>query len=484
MAMKFMENTAKLMDSSPKFMDKNFLLETKTARSLYFDHAATLPIIDYHCHVNPKEIADDRRFENISQIWLGGDHYKWRLMRACGVPEEKITGKTASDREKFQLFAESLSRAIGNPIYHWAHLELQRYFDYYGVLNANTAEEVWNLCNAKLATSEMSVRQIINKSNVAALCTTDDPIDDLIYHIQIAGDSSFSVKVLPTWRPDKVVNLTAGGYADYISKLGEVAQINITNLAELKQSLEKRLEYFAQQGCMISDHALDKAYSTFISEEEADSIFQKALQGSEIAPHEEDGFKTYLVSYFAAQYNRMGWAMQLHFSAERNTNSARFEQLGPDTGFDCIGRSVDVNSFVRFLDSLQRNNNLPKTVVYSLNPNDEEVLLSAVNCFQGEGFRNKIQVGAPWWFNDTKSNMERGFVNQANATVLGNFVGMLTDSRSFLSYPRHEYFRRILCNTIGSWVENGEVPSDEATIGQIVEDISYNNANQYFGFGL
>lgn len=466
-----------------QFMDKNFLLHTETAKTLFFSHAEKMPIVDYHCHVNPQEIAEDRRFDNIAQVWLGGDHYKWRLMRANGVPEEKITG-SAPDREKFQAWAEALERAVGNPLYHWTHLELQRYFDYHGVLNGDTAEEVWNLCNKKLASPGMSVREIIKKSNVAALCTTDDPVDDLRWHEKLAKDSSWSIPVLPSWRPDKAVNIDKPGFGEYIGTLSQVAGVEIRDITTLLNALKARLDYFGEQGCKVSDHGLDKVFCTPCTKEEADSILLAALSGKPVSGEQADKYKTCLLLWLGKEYAERGWGMQLHFAAGRNLNSNMFEKLGPDTGFDAIGKGIDVGALGHFLDALEQEGKLPKTVVYSLNPGDEQAIAATIGSFQGVGMRNKMQLGVPWWFNDTKSGMEQGLINLANATVLGNFIGMLTDSRSFLSYPRHEYFRRILCATLGDWVEKGEIPNDEKLLGGMVEDICFNNVNAYFEFKL
>lgn len=467
-----------------KFMDENFLLQTKTARKLYHDYADNMPIIDYHCHLDTQAIAEDKRFSDITELWLGGDHYKWRIIRANGVSEDKITGDGATNREKFQHWAEALEKALGNPLYHWTHLELQRYFGYHGVLNGETAEDVWNLCNAKLAEPGMSARQLIKMSNVAVVCTTDDPVDNLKYHIQLAGDPSWDVQVLPSWRPDKVLNLHHEGFAQYIQTLAEVSGTEISDLDSLEAALIGRLDFFDQHGCLVSDHGPDKAYGTVIRREEADAIFKKALAGETLTQKEIDGYITSLLLFFGREYAKRDWGMQLHFAANRNGSSRMFQQLGPDTGYDSIGESVNTVDLIRFLDALDSTDELPKTIVYSLNPNDEPVLASTIGVFQGPGHKNKLQLGVPWWFNDTKTGMEQGLINLANATVLGNFIGMLTDSRSFVSYPRHEYFRRILCNTLGTWAENGEIPSDEKMLGKMVENICFNNVNEYFGFGV
>lgn len=467
---------------SVKFMDENFLLTNDTAVKLFHDYAKDMPILDYHCHIIPQEIAENRMFDNISQVWLGGDHYKWRIMRANGVAEEKITGANADDREKFNLWSNTLEKALGNPLFHWSHLELQRYFDYDGVLNSNSADEVWEQCNKKLATPDMRVREIIKNSNVAGLCTTDDPVDDLKWHKAIAEDKSFKTVVLPSWRPDRCVNINLQGFSQYIDTLSQVSGVKIDSISALCAALEKRLDYFHEVGCRISDHGLDDAYYSPIDEKTANDIFTKVRAGGAVSKDETDSYKTYILLFLAKEYCKRGWAMQLHFAAARNTNTQMFKKLGPDTGYDCIGKSVDTTALISFFDALEQQGALPKTIVYSLNPNDEAVLASILGCFQGEGMKNKMQLGVPWWFNDTKSNMEQGLVTLANASLLGNFVGMLTDSRSFLSYPRHEYFRRILCNTLGEWAEKGEIPADIKMLGKIVQDISFNNAKEYFQF--
>ncbi len=465
------------------FMDQDFLLSTETAKSLYHEYAATTPILDYHCHINPKEIAEDRTFDNITQIWLGGDHYKWRLMRSAGVDEHYITGN-ASDREKFQKWAETLSRGIGNPLYHWSHLELQRYFDYHGVLNADTAEEVWNLCNAKLAAKEMSVRNLIRRSNVTLICTTDDPIDTLEWHQKIAADQSFEVQVLPAWRPDKAMNIEKPEYFDYLAQLGNVSGIAITNFATLKEALLNRLEFFNNNGCKVSDHALEYVMHVPASEEEIESIFAKRQKGENITREEELKFKTAFMIFVGKEYHRLGWVMQLHYGCKRDNNTLRYRQLGPDTGFDCINNYAPSAQMADFLNSLNITDQLPKTILYSLNPNDNQAIGTILGCFQDSTTRSKIQQGSAWWFNDHKVGMTDQMVSLANLGYLAGFVGMLTDSRSFLSYTRHEYFRRILCELFGSWVENGEYPDDRKALEEIVKNISYYNAVNYFGFNL
>lgn len=465
------------------FMDKDFMLRTETAQELYHQFASQVPILDYHCHINPQEIAEDRQFDNITQVWLGGDHYKWRQMRSNGVDEYYITGG-APDREKFQKWAETLDKAIGNPLFHWSHLELQRYFGYTGVLGADTAEEVWNLCNAKLKEPDMSVRNLIRRSNVTLLCTTDDPADDLRWHKAIAEDKSFDVQVLPAWRPDKAMNLEKPDYIDYLSRLGGAAGMDIGSFAALKQALAKRMDFFASMGCCVSDHALEYVMYAPASDEELEAVFAKRLSGAAPTREEELKFKTGFMSFVAGEYTRRGWAMQLHYGCKRDNNTGMFEKLGPDTGYDCINNYAPSGQMADFLNALSAAGNLPKTIIYSLNPNDDEAIGTILGCFQNADAVGKIQQGSAWWFNDNKTGMVKQMTSLANLGLLGNFIGMLTDSRSFLSYPRHEYFRRILCDLLGTWVEDGEYPKDMNKLGTIVKGISYNNAVNYFGFKL
>ena len=466
-----------------KFMDKEFLLETETAQKLFHEYAEKMPIVDYHCHINPQEIAENRKFENITQVWLGGDHYKWRQMRSNGVDEYYITGG-ASDREKFQKWAETLELAIGNPLYHWSHLELQRYFGYHGVLNGDTAEEVWNLCNEKLKEDGMSVRNLIRQSNVKLICTTDDPVDSLKWHEVLAADDTFEVKVLPAWRPDKAMNLEKADYAEYIAQLSKVSGIDIRTFAELKEALNVRLDYFADHGCSVSDHALEYVMYAPASEEKIEEIFAKRLNSEAITKEEELEFKTAFMQFVAKQYYKRNWVMQIHYGCRRDNNTPYYKALGPDTGFDCIDNYAPSSQTAAFLDSINETEELPKTILYSLNPNDNEAIGTILGCFQDSSAAGKIQQGSAWWFNDHKTGMIAQMTSLANLGLLGNFVGMLTDSRSFLSYTRHEYFRRILCNLIGGWVENGEYPDDEKALKKIIEGISYNNAVRYFRFDV
>lgn len=466
-----------------KFMDEDFLLTSDAAKKLYHDYAENMPIVDYHCHINPQEICEDRKFENITQVWLGGDHYKWRQMRSNGVDEKYITGD-ATDREKFQKWAETLEKLIGNPLYHWSHLELKRYFGYEGYLNGETAEEVWNLCNEKLAQDDMTVRNIIKKSNVKLICTTDDPIDTLEYHEKLAKDDTFDVKVLPAWRPDKAMNLEKPEYLDYIKKLSEVSGIEVKSFKTLIEALVKRMDYFQERGCSVSDHALEYVMYAPASEEEIEAIYSKRLAGGEITKEEELKAKTAFILAVGKEYNKRDWVMQLHYGCKRDNNTPMFNKLGPDTGYDCINNYAPSSEMADFLNALNSTDELPKTILYSLNPNDNQSIGTILGCFQDSTAVAKIQQGSAWWFNDHKTGMTDQMISLANLGNLSGFVGMLTDSRSFLSYTRHDYFRRILCNLIGTWVENGEYPADYETLEEIVRGISYNNAVNYFNFDL
>lgn len=465
-----------------QFMDKDFLLSTDMAKTLYHQYAETMPVLDYHCHINPQEIYEDRKFDNITQVWLGGDHYKWRQMRTNGVDEKYVTGD-GSDREKFQAWAETMPKLIGNPLYHWSHLELRRYFGYDGYLNGDTAEEVWNLCNAKLQEDSMTVRGLIKQSGVTLICTTDDPVDTLEWHQKIAADDTFDVQVLPAWRPDKAMNVEKPTFAPYIAQLSQVSGIAVTDLASLKDALKNRMEYFAANGCSVSDHALEYVMYAPASDEEVDAILKKGLRGEAISKEEELKYKTAFMLFVAKQYAKMNWVMQIHYGCKRDNNAYMFEKLGADTGYDCINNYAPSAQMADFLNELSATGDIPKTILYSLNPNDNASIASIIGCFQGD-VPGKIQQGSAWWFNDHKLGMIEQMSELANLGCLGNFVGMLTDSRSFLSYTRHEYFRRILCELFGSWVENGEYPADMKALESMVRGISYNNAVKYFGFKL
>ena len=464
------------------FMDKDFLLATDTAKILYHEYSEEMPIIDYHCHVSPKEIYEDKHFENISQVWLSGDHYKWRLMRSNGIDEYYITGN-ASDWEKFLKFAETLPKAIGNPMYHWCHLELKNYFGYTGVLNENTAEEVWNLANEKLKKETMGVRGIIRRSNVEFIGTTDDPIDSLEWHEKIAADSSFETIVAPSFRPDKALNIDKPGWKNYIKQLSSVSGTVIYNFDSLKSALCGRMEYFAAHGCKASDHGLDHMVYSDYTDCEIDEIIQKGLEDKNVSVKEAAKLKTALLVFCAKEYSRLGWVMQIHYNCLRNPNTAMYEKIGPDTGFDCIGPENGSASLAKFMDVLYIQNALPKTVLYSLDAGDNVFLDTLIGSFQGTEVPGKIQHGSAWWFNDNKQGMRNQLISLANLSLLGNFIGMLTDSRSFLSYTRHEYFRRILCGLLGEWAENGEYTCDIKILGKIAADISYNNAARYFKIG-
>lgn len=462
------------------FMNDDFLLTTSTAVELYHNHAKRMPIIDYHCHVNPKEIFQDKHFENITQVWLSGDHYKWRLMRSNGVDEHYVTGD-ASDREKFQKFAELLPKAIGNPMYHWCHLELKNYFGYTGILNGDTAQDVWELCKEKLAEEDMGVRGLIRKSDVAFIGTTDDPIDSLEYHKKIREDKSMSTIVAPSFRPDKALNIEKEGWIEYIGRLSAVSDVEILDLNSLKKALGQRIAYFDECGCRASDHGLDHMVYSPANNDVVDAIVKRGLAGEKVSLDEAEMVKTNLLIFCAGEYTKLDWVMQLHYNCLRNPNSTMFKKLGPDTGFDCIGPDNGSYKLSSLLDALYSSNQLPKTILYSLDASDNGFLDTLIGSFQGPECAGKIQHGSAWWFNDNKQGMRDQLISLANLSLLGNFVGMLTDSRSFLSYTRHEYFRRILCGLIGEWVENGEYPKDMKTLGKLVEDICYNNSFNYFG---
>jgi glucuronate isomerase len=453
-------------------MDRDFLLTSETARHLYHDIAADLPIIDYHCHLDPREIYEDRQFANITQVWLGGDHYKWRLMRWAGVDEKFITGST-SDREKFQKWAETLGLAIGHPLYHWSHLELRKYFGYEGFLNGDTAEEVWQLCNEKLKT--LSARKLIIGSNVKALCTTDDPADTLEWHRKIAEDGSIGVKVLPSFRPDKALGIEKEDYVNYLSRLGEIGSFE-----QLVEALKEKLAFFVSLGCRVSDHGMESVPFAPATEAEVEAIFQKRLAGEIPTVQEQKQFKTALLLRLGREYRRLGVVMQLHFGVIRDNSRRVFRALGPDAGIDSIGDRPSIKDLAAFLNALDETDELPKTILYSLDPNDNAALVTVMGAFENGEAAGKVQHGSAWWFNDHKQGMIDQLKTLAADGYLASFVGMLTDSRSFLSYARHEYFRRILCELLGSWVENGEYPNDEKALRTIVEGICYQNAKNYF----
>ena len=463
------------------FLDNDFLLNTDAARALYHGAAERCPIIDYHCHIDPREIWEDRRYDNITQVWLGGDHYKWRLMRSAGVPEKYITGD-ASDHDKFVRWAGVLGRAIGNPLYHWSHLELRRYFGYEGILNGDTAEAVWDLANAKLRGEGYSVRGLIARSNVETICTTDDPADTLEWHEKLAADASFRTAVLPAWRPDKAMNLEKPDYLDYLARLEAASGVRIDSFAALKDALKARMAWFAAHRCTLSDHGLNHLMYAPAGEDEVEAIFKARLGGATPSAADEDRFKFAFLRFVAGEYRRMGWVMQLHYGCRRDNNGPMFRKLGPDTGFDCVDNASPSAQTAAFLGSLEDDGILPQTILYSLNTNDNAAIDSIIGCFQNDEAVGRIQHGSAWWFDDHFDGMVDQIKSLAARGYLAGFVGMLTDSRSFLSYPRHEYFRRILCRVIGEWVADGRYPDDMEALGGIVRDISYGNAKRYFGF--
>lgn len=463
------------------FMDQDFLLNSETARTLYHDVAAGQPIIDYHCHLSPREIFENAPYQTITQLWLGADHYKWRLMRSAGVEEKYITGD-APEREKFIKWAETIALAIGNPLYHWSHLELQRYFDYHGPLNGDTAEEVWTLCNEKLTSPAFTPRALITRSNVEAVCTTDDPIDDLNFHQKLAADASFPVTVLPAWRPDRIVGIEKGDFGDYIKALGDASGIPVTDIISLRAALRQRLAYFHENGCRISDHGLASVMYAPATEIEVDAILKRRLSGEVLLKGDVLKYKTACLLFLGAEYSRLNWTMQLHYGVTRDNNPGMFLRLGPDTGFDAIDNTAPSTCLLNFLGAL--GDELPRTIIYSLNPNDDTVIGSIIGCFQNGRGITKIQHGSAWWFNDHLTGMEQQMRTLAAQGYLNGFVGMLTDSRSFLSYPRHEYFRRILCNILGDWVEGGLYPRDMAALSTIVKNICVDNARKYFEFPM
>ncbi|WP_303864197.1 glucuronate isomerase [Alkalibaculum bacchi] len=463
--------------------DKDFLLSTQTGEKLFHNFAENLPIVDYHCHISPKEIFEDKSFSSITEVWLGGDHYKWRLMRANGVDERYITGD-APAREKFQKWAETLERCIGNPVYEWSHLELKRFFGYEGNLSGKTAEEVWELANKKLASREFSCRNLIRRSNVRLICTTDDPADSLEWHKRIAADDSFDVQVVPAMRPDKALGIEKEGFGNYVAQLSEAAGMPIKSFADFTQALSKRFDFFAEMGCKASDHALDYVVDIPATEAELEQIFAARCAGKTVSNEDILKYKTAFIKFAASEYVRLGWAMQLHFGCKRDNNSTMFKKLGPDTGYDCIRNGQMASDLSDFLNDINETSGLPKTILYSLDPNDTMMIDTVMQCFQQAPVVGKLQNGAAWWFNDSETGMRAQMTALANEGVLGNFIGMLTDSRSFLSYPRHEYFRRVLCGLLGEWVEQGKYPNDEQALAHLVRDISYNNAIRYFNFDL
>ncbi len=464
------------------FLDRDFLLTTETARTLYHEAAADMPIFDYHCHLNPQEIYENVQFRNLGHLMLGGDHYKWRAMLTAGVPEENIRGN-GSDWDKFYAFAGVLQYAIGNPLYHWTHLELRRVFGIEDVLNEASARTIYDSANAMLATEGFRCRRLIERMNVKLVCTTDDPCDDLRYHKLLAEDASFKVKVLPAFRPDKALNIDREGFAAYLARLAEVSGADTGTLEGVERALEARVDFFHQAGARISDHGMDKVPYAAPDRAVAQAALRKALAGETPTAAEAAAYKTVLYLALGRMYHARGWVMQYHMGAMRNNNRRMFQQYGADVGFDSIWDGEIAENLSRLLGDQDAAGQLPKTILYCLNPKDNYVLGTMIGNFQG-GVPGKVQFGSGWWFCDQRDGMQEQMKSLANLGLLGHFVGMLTDSRSFISYPRHEYFRRILCDLIGGWVENGEYPADLAALKKLVRGICYENAVRYFGIDL
>ena len=462
------------------FMDENFILSNETAQRLYHEYAADMPIFDYHNHLSAKEIYEDKQFGNISEVWLGGDHYKWRAMRTLGIPEEIVTGE--NNYEKFLAWAKTVPYTIGNPLYHWTHMELQRYFGITDTLSPKTAEKIWNICNEKLASKEFTARNLLKMQNVKILCTTEDPTDDLEYHKKL-HDEGFEIKVLPAFRPDKALNIEKNTYKDYIDLLAEKTGKELSCLDALLDALTERLDYFTENGCIATDHSLEFNIYKKASHDEVDAVYKKKLAGEALTGDECAMYRGYVLTFLGKNYAKRGLAMELHFGCMRDNSSRYSKLLGPDTGFDSMSDIHYSFELSALLDEMDKTDELPKTILFCLNPNDSEMLASMLGNFQEGGIKGKMQFGTAWWLNDHKPGMERQMEALSTIGLLSTFLGMLTDSRSFLSFPRHEYFRRILCNKIGCWVENGEYPCDMEILGEIVKDISYNNAYNYFNCG-
>ncbi len=462
-----------------KFMDKDFLLSTETAKKLYAACENT-PIFDWHCHLQPKEIYENKEPEDIAYLWLAGDHYKWRGMRSCGISEDYITGDK-SPYEKFKAYAEAMPNFIGNPLYHWTHLELQRYFGIYTPLSPRTADDIWNEANEKIKNGGFAPRELIERSNVAAVCTTDDPADTLEYHRLIALDKTFKCKVLPAFRPEKAMNIELPAFTVWLSAMEKTAGREICSYAVLKEVLAERINFFEEMGCRATDHSLSYVPCVRASEEELEEIFKKGKNGESLTVCEIDKYKTEIFRFLAKEYYKKGWAMEIHIGAMRNNNTLMFNKLGADTGYDSVGDRPIAEGLSAFLDSLALEQTLPKTILFTLNPRDNYVLGTMLGNFQNDDAPSKIQFGSAWWFNDNIDGMLQQMKALANLGMLGKFVGMVTDSRSFLSYPRHEYFRRILCELLGNLVENGEYPCDMELLSQTVKNISFCNAEKYIG---
>ncbi|MCH4147407.1 MAG: glucuronate isomerase [Prevotella sp.] len=463
-----------------QFMDKDFLLETDTAKHLYHNHAAKMPIIDYHCHLDPRMVAEDHQFKNITELWLGGDHYKWRAERTNGVEERFITGE-ASDWEKFEKWAETVPYTFRNPLYHWTHLELRTAFGIEKLLSPKTAREIYEECNEKLKLPEFSARGLMRKYHVECVCTTDDPIDSLQWH-KLTRESDFEIKMLPAWRPDKAMNIEKKGFNDYIHKLGEAADIEIITFKDMIEALKARHQYFTENGCKLSDHGIDQFYDDAYTDSQIETIFSKAMRGMQLSDLEIRQYKNCFLTLNAEMDAEADWTQQYHYGPLRDNNTMMYDKIGPDTGFDSIGECNTARAMSHFLNRLNSEGKLARTIIYTLNPCANEMVASMIGNFQDGSVPGKMQFGAGWWFNDQLDGMTRQLNALSNLGLLSRFVGMLTDSRSFLSYPRHEYFRRLLCNLLGNDVEKGMLPDDRETLSRMVEDISYNNAHRYFKF--
>ncbi|GAB3425157.1 glucuronate isomerase [Niabella aquatica] len=465
------------------FLDENFLLETGTAQTLYHEYAKQMPVIDYHCHLPPDQIAADKQFENLTQIWLYGDHYKWRAMRTNGVAESYCTGNK-TDYEKFEKWAATVPYTMRNPLYHWTHMELQRYFDIYDILDASTAQTIYDECTAKLQTPEYSVRNLLRKMKVKTVCTTDDPVDSLEHHQKIKDDG-FEIPIIPAWRPDAAMNVADPAvFEAYIKKLEAASNTHITFFKDFIDALKKRHDFFAAMGCSVSDHGLEHIYAEDYTEHEVHLIFDKIYGGHDLSLEEQNKFRSAMLVIFAEMDHEKGWVQQYHLGAIRNNNLKAMRELGPDTGWDSIGDFSHARSISKFLGGLIARDKLTKTILYNLNPADNELMATMIGNFNDGSAPGKIQWGSGWWFLDQKDGMIKQMNALSNMGLLSKFVGMLTDSRSFLSFPRHEYFRRILCNLFGNDVENGELPANIEWIGQVVQDICFNNANNYFNLKL